>query len=99
VNPYTLESYDSADADIEAAFQWYQTEQPGLGLEFLDKLRTAYRSIVDNPFKYQELRSGIRRALTKRFPYAIYFTIDDQIILVIAVLHTARDPAEWQWRL
>lgn len=39
MKPYTLESYDAADADIEAAFHWYQTEQPGLGLEFLDELR------------------------------------------------------------
>ena len=99
MNRYTLESHDSADADIEAAFSWYQAEQPGLGLEFLDELRTAYRRIVDNPLKYQELRSGIRRALTKRFPYAVYFAIEDEIIFVIAVLHTARDPAEWQWRL
>lgn len=36
---------------------------------------TASRRIVDNPLRYQDLRSGIRRALTKRFPYAVYFTI------------------------
>lgn len=98
MNPYTLESYDSADADIEAAFQWYQTEQPGLGMEFLNEVRAAYRRILYNPLNYQELRSGIRRALTKRFPYAIYFAIKEQTIVVVAVLHTARDPAEWQWR-
>jgi plasmid stabilization system protein ParE len=85
VNQYTLESFDSADADIETAFQWYQTEQAGLGLEFLDALRTAYRRVVDNPFKYQELRSGIRRILTKRFPYAVYFVIEGETIFVFAV--------------
>lgn len=99
MKPYEIESYDAADADIEAAFQWFQTEQPGLGLEFLDELRAAYSRIADGPLKYEELRSGIRRALTKRFPYAVYFLIEEQSIVVIAVLHTARDPAEWQWRL
>jgi hypothetical protein len=45
VKQYTLESNDAADADIEAAFSWYQTELPGLGLEFLEELRIAYRDI------------------------------------------------------
>lgn len=48
---------------------------------------------------YQELRSGIRRALTRQFPYAAYFSIEGETILILAVLHTARDPAEWQQRI
>jgi len=31
-----------ADLDVEAAFDWYEKEQPGLGLEFLDELRAVY---------------------------------------------------------
>ena len=42
---------------------------------------------------------GIRRALTRRFPYAVYFSVDDDLIVIIAVLDTARDPAEWQFRI
>lgn len=99
MKPYTIESYDAADADVEAAFRWYQTEQSGLGLEFLEELRSAYNRIADGPLKYEELRSGIRRALTRRFPYAIYFIIEKQVIVVIAVLHVVRDPTEWQWRI
>jgi plasmid stabilization system protein ParE len=99
VKRYHLLSDVAADADIEAAFGWYESEQRGLGLEFLDEVRAAYARILDGPFKYQELRSGIRRALTRRFPYAIYFSVDDDLIVVIAVLDTARDPAEWQFRI
>ena len=84
---------------LKQPFQWYQTEQAGLGLEFLDELKSAFRRVVDNPFKCQELRSGIRRILTKRFPYAVYFVIEGETVFVFAVLHTARDPAEWQWRV
>ncbi len=68
----------------------------GLSREFIDDVRAAYERIPDGPFKYQELRSGIRRAITRRFPYGIYFTVEDHVIFVIAVLDTARDPAEWQ---
>jgi plasmid stabilization system protein ParE len=99
VRHYSLLSDVAADADIEAAFEWYESEQSGLGLEFLEEVRAAYARILDGPLKYQELRSGIRRALTRRFPYAIYFSVQDALIIVIAVLDTARDPAEWQFRI
>jgi plasmid stabilization system protein ParE len=99
VKRYRLFSDVAADVDIEAAFEWYESEQPGLGLEFLDEVRTAYGRILDGPLKYQELRSGIRRALTRRFPYAIYFSLENDLIVVIAILDTARDPAEWQFRI
>ena len=96
---YRIHSNAASDADIEAAIEWYESEQPSLGLEFLEELKAAYLRILDSPLKYAVLRSGIRRALTRRFPYGIYFSIEDDIILIIAVLHTARDPAEWQFRV
>src|SRR5438876_11915445 len=40
------------------------------------------RAFHFNPFKYQELRSGIRRSLTRRFPYAVYFFVEDKVIVV-----------------
>ncbi|HTG15940.1 MAG TPA: type II toxin-antitoxin system RelE/ParE family toxin [Blastocatellia bacterium] len=96
---YRIEAESSVDADIEAAFQWYESEEPGLGFEFVDELRHAYRRILNAPFKYEALRYGIRRAITRRFPYAIYFSVEGEVIVVVAVLHTARDPAEWQRRI
>ena len=96
MNERHLLSEPPTDLDVEAAFEWYENERPGLGLEFLDELRAAYERIVDGPLKYQLLRSGIRRALLRRFPYAVYFAIEDDVAVVLAVLHDNRDPAEWQ---
>ena len=87
-----------ASRDIGAAFAWYETERPGLGLEFLDELQTTYGRIVDGPLKYQTLRAGIRRAQLRLFPYLVYFVADDDTIIVIAVLHASRHPSEWQRR-
>ena len=96
---FQIEAEPSVEADVAASFDWYEGEQVGLGIEFLHELRAAYLRILDAPLKYEELRSGIRRALTKRFPYAIYFSIEGPVVVVLAVLHTARDPAEWQRRV
>lgn len=95
---YRLVPEPRADLDIQAAFGWYQHQRPGLGREFLNQLRATYDRIVEGPLKYQELRSGIRRALVQRFPYAVYFAVESDMIVVVAVLHSARDPAEWQRR-
>ena len=95
---YRLISDPRADLDVEGAFEWYENEQPRLGFEFLNELRAAYNSIANGPLKYQHLRSGIRRALLKRFPFAVYFAIEGADILVLAVLHASRVPAEWQRR-
>lgn len=96
---YRLEATPAVELDVEAAFDWYEGEQAGLGLEFLDELRVAYQRILDHPLGYQDLRSGIRRALTRRFPFAIYFSVEQETIVIVAVLGAARDPAEWQRRI
>ena len=95
---YRLEATPGADLDVEATFDWYEGEEPGLGSYFLDELRVAYQRILNHPLGYQELRSGIRRALTRRFPYGVYFSVEGETIVIVAVLSTARDPAEWQRR-
>jgi len=94
---YQLISEPPVDLDVEAAFEWYDNERPGVGLEFLDQLRATYNRVADGPLKYQDLRGGIRCALLRRFPYAVYFAIEAAIVVVV-VLHASRDPAEWQRR-
>lgn len=95
---YRLVAEPRVDRDVEATFAWYESERPGLGVEFLNELRAVYDRIADGPLKYQHLRSGVRRALLRRFPYAVYFAIEDHMVVVVAILHAGRDPAEWQRR-
>ena len=95
---YSLASDPRADLDSEATFNWYERAQSGLGVDFLDELRTTYDRIAKGPLKHQEFRSGIRRALFRRFSYAVYFAVEGHSIIVLAVLHASRNPAEWQRR-
>jgi len=99
VKRYAIEAEPAVEADVEAAFEWYEGEEPGLGFEFLEELRAAYHRILDHPFGYQVLRFGIRRVLTRRFPYAVYFSVEGETIVIVAVVSTARDPAKWQRRI
>lgn len=95
---YRLEAEAAVEFDIGSVFSWYEAEEPGLGLEFLDQIRLVYRRILENPLGYEKQRSDVRRGLMRQFPYAIYFSIEPETILILAVLHIARDPTEWQLR-
>lgn len=95
---YRIVTEPSVDLDIAAAFDWYENEQEGLGREFLAELGETYDRVSHSPLAYQDLRGGILRALVRRFPYAVYFAIEDDLVVVLAVLHVSRDPAEWQRR-
>lgn len=95
---YRLVAEPRANLDVAATCDWYEKEQPGLGREFLAELRATYDRIAGGPLAYQDLRSGIRRALLRRFPHAVYFAVEGEVIVVLAVLHVSRDPVEWQQR-
>jgi len=98
VTEYRLVAEPRANLDVAAAYQWYESERAGLGRQFLDQLEAAYDRIAQDPLEFQDLESGIRRVLLSRFPYAVYFVIESDVMVVLAVLHVSRNPAEWQRR-
>ena len=56
--------------------------------------------MAENPRQVPVIESEVRRALLRRFPYAIYFLIAaHHNIAVVAVLHVRRYPQEWQRRV
>ncbi len=52
------------------------------------------------PLQFPNVGENIRRALLRRFPYAIYFVVrDESRVAVIAILHQRRNPRVWGERL
>lgn len=95
---YRLLIRPEAEADLREAFDWYEQRMPGLGDDFLMAVDTAIDSILANPFQHATIRRDARRALTRRFPYQVFFVAEDDVITIIAVSHGARDPKRWQER-
>lgn len=87
-----------ADDDLLAVAAWYEEERPGLGREFTRAVRALLAALEREPLLYPVAQDTVRRALVRRFPYAVYFTIDRDDVLVFACLHVRRDPATWQQR-
>lgn len=61
-------------------------------------VETALKSIQRNPPQYPQIYKNISRGFVHRFPFGIYYLIKQDLIIVIAVLHVRRNPANWQKR-
>jgi hypothetical protein len=93
-----------ADAEIDAAARWYQSQVQGLGEQFLDELVDGLQAIEHHPHRYPSyLRApkgrDVRRHLLKRFPYCIIYEVRAAHLLVLAVAHVKRRPYYWWDRL
>ena len=84
-----------AKSDIAEASRWYDDQRPGLGEIFRDELDASLRSIAENPLLYPMLYRHTRRALLRKFPYGVFYLVEPERVLVLRVLHHARDPALW----
>jgi len=87
-----------AESDIAVAFDWYETEYSGLGVQFFDTLSESFERITSNPLHYADLGQGIRRKLLQKFPYAVFFVLDRGEIWVLAVLQQSQSPDIWKSR-
>lgn len=87
-----------AETDIAEAAARYESQSPGLASQFLEELDSAFRRTPANPemFLCLRRRPDVRRTLTQRFQYRVFFILRPDAIIVIRVLHAPRH--EWQWR-
>jgi toxin ParE1/3/4 len=89
----------SARKDIIDASAWYEGKKAGLSEAYLAAVGNCASQIARHPLNYPELSQSVRRAPTKRFPYWIYYLIESDRIVVLAVLHARRDPGVWVSRI
>ena len=87
-----------AEEDAKNAANWYNEKQEGLGNEFLLSLDALFNAIQRNPNQYETIYRELKRAFTSRFPYAVFFIVEGNIISVLAILHTSRSPKIWKGR-
>lgn len=96
---FTLKVRAEAEEDLLQVCEWYDCRQARLGDRFLDAAAAVLDRICSTPEQWAEEFRGIRRARIPRFPYIIYFLVEDRIVEVIAVSHGRRHPRAWQSRL
>jgi len=95
---YPIYQIPEAEINILNALEWYASQRVGLDDDFLLSLEAELNSILRNPFLYASLHKQTRRALMARFPYAVFFIVEETEILILAVVHQRRKPSVWKMR-
>ena len=84
-----------AEAELNDAIGYYETEQVGLGAAFLTEIRRSTATIIEYPEASPIIRGTVRRCLCERFPYALLYEHHVDEIRVLAVMHLKRRPSYW----
>jgi plasmid stabilization system protein ParE len=88
-----------AGQDIDEAYGWYEQQRAGLGEEFLGCVDACLEGLCRMPQIHAKVHEEYRRALVRRFPYAVFYEYLADTVTVYCVFHTARDPKKWRQRL
>ena len=89
---------DLAKEDLIDGYHFYERQSEGLGVYFLDSLFSDVESIQIHA-GIHKIIDGKHRCFSKRFPFAIYYSLDDCAIRIHAILDCRRHPSGLQKRL
>ncbi len=81
-----------AELDISEALEWYKLKKEGLAIDFLMGLDDELDRISQNPEHFQKRYRDIKIVFTKRFPFGLHYTLENDTVYVHAVMHMKRKP-------
>ncbi len=84
--------------EFDAAIDWYEQQEAGLGYEFAECVRAVLERISATPELYAKVHQEVRKALVRKFPYSVYYRLRPDRIVVLAVFHNKRNPNVWKSR-
>jgi plasmid stabilization system protein ParE len=90
-----IELLSIAKQELEDASAYYNSQQKGLGSRYKSEVKSTLKRISIFPTAYMEVKSEIRRCVMHTFPYSIYYSIQDNKIVVLAISHHHRKPDYW----
>ena len=86
-----------AEGEALEVRHWYESRSSGLGEQFSEALEALIARIAEAPFAFPRIHGETRRAVFRRFPYAIYFRVATDSVVVLAV-HGRQHPSHWHSR-
>ena len=88
-----IQILDLAKTDLIEGYHFYQDREAGLGGYFLANLYTDIDSLAIFGGLHSKPYRHFHRALSKRFPFAIFYTVEDATVKVRAIVDCRRKPS------
>jgi plasmid stabilization system protein ParE len=90
--PYSVRYTSAAAAEIGNAIAWYAKPDVGQSTALVQELERTEAHLRSRPELYQRVEGQIRRAVLRRFPYSLFYVIENEVILVLACMHHHQKP-------
>jgi len=88
-----------AQLEFNEAKEFYEIEQTGLGAKFGNEIKNGFLRIQQFPQAWPSDCKETRRYLTRKFPYKIIYSIQENEIVILAFAHLHRKPNYWVDRI
>jgi len=87
-----------AEVELNEASEYYERREKGLGAAFLDEVEHAVNSIRKNPESSLIILKSVRSKILWRYPYSLMYSINVDVIRILAVASQKRRPFYWRSR-
>ncbi len=96
----SIELAPGAREEFDEAADWYGKHESELRSEFITSIDETLIQVRRLPLSFPVVYgSNIRRALVRKFPFAIFFRYEETWIYIYAIFHTSRNPMIWHGRI
>lgn len=94
-----IEFLPEADEEFREAARYYEGEAAGVGVAFIAAVHKAVEEVVEFPLAAQVYRAGIRKKVLRHFSYKLFYAIETDALVIVAVAHQRKRPNYWHARL
>ena len=91
--------HPEASEEYIAAVHHYANITPELGGRFYDAVEALIQEVCRHPECFFRFSPPARRALVRKFPYAVVYLDQPDRVWIVAVMHAKRRPGYWKQRL
>jgi len=92
------EFHPEAEIEVIESAAWYESQVPGLGLDFGEEVERVIELLLGDPELGAAVDGDIRHFVLRRFPFSVVYAVVGQLLYVVAVAHGSRAPGYWKSR-
>ena len=77
----------------------YDDAGEGLWDYFVSEIEATLARICRHPLAWKRISRHARRCLAQNFPYGLIYVVEEERIVILAVMHLKMKPGDWKARL
>lgn len=96
IEEYAIVFFEDASKDVIAVKKWYNKKLPGLGERFEKYLDKTIEKLITHPFAFSVSFNKIRKVQLDKFPYLVFYEVENNVVSVYGVIHAKRKPSYYK---